>query len=203
MKQLLVAMSAEPGTAAAAAGHADLKRLLRRSGVSSPPPEARLRRLALAASSTHLDSARDCADPALALAAVALAVCPERARDEAVKGRELLLKAVSILTNFNDHNVVPKTLAQLKAPSELVSFAERLLRAGAKRKVSIVVVGKAAAAAAVGEKERRLVMEFARAMVAANEIDQAAEGLVLDAMALYALKGRLTTIKQIDYSFQD
>ena len=44
-------------------------------------------------------------------------------------------------------------------------------------------------AAAVGEKERRLVMEFARAMVAANEIDQAAEGQVLDAMALYALKG--------------
>ena len=40
----------------------------------------------------------------------------------------------------------------------------------------------------MGEKEKKLVMEFARAMVAANEIDQSAEGRVLDAMALYALK---------------
>ena len=40
----------------------------------------------------------------------------------------------------------------------------------------------------MGEKERKLVMEFARAMVAANEIDRSAEGRVLDAMALYALK---------------
>ena len=53
-----------------------------------------------------------------------------------MKGRELLLKAVSILTNFNDLTVVPKTLAQLKAPAELVAFAERLLRAGVRRKVS-------------------------------------------------------------------
>ena len=67
----------------------------------------------------------------------------ERARDEAVKGRELLLKAVSLLTNFNGMlNVVPMALAQLTEPSELVSFTERLLRAGAKRKVSIAVGGK-------------------------------------------------------------
>ena len=60
-----------------------------------------------------------------------------------MKGRELLLKAVSILTNFNSMlNVVPMALAQLHEPSELVSFTERLLRAGAKRKVSIVVGGK-------------------------------------------------------------
>ena len=67
----------------------------------------------------------------------------ERARDEGVKGRELLLKAVSILPNFNNMDkVVPMALVQLTEPSDLVSFTERLLRAGAKRKVSIVVGGK-------------------------------------------------------------
>ena len=60
-----------------------------------------------------------------------------------MKGKELLLKAVSILTNFNSMlNVVPITLTHLNEPSQLVSFTERLLRAGAKRKVSIVVGGK-------------------------------------------------------------
>ena len=60
-----------------------------------------------------------------------------------MKGRELLLKAVSLLTNFNGMlNVLPMALAQLTEPSELVSFTERLLRAGAKRKVSIAVGGK-------------------------------------------------------------
>ena len=149
VKQLLATMAPESATApnsaktAATTTTSDLKRFLRRSGVSVPPSEERLRSLALDACSTHLDSARDCSDPALALAAMALTVCPERARDEAVKGRELLLKAVSILTNFNSMlNVVPMALAQLTEPSELVSFTERLLRAGAKRKVSIVVGGK-------------------------------------------------------------
>ena len=60
-----------------------------------------------------------------------------------MKGKELLLKAVSILTNFNSMlNVVPMALTHLNEPSQLVSFTERLLRAGAKRKVSIVVGGK-------------------------------------------------------------
>ena len=48
----------------------------------------------------------------------------------------------------------------------------------------------------VGEKERKLVMEFARAMVAANEIDRSAEGRVLDAMALYALKNN-SDVKEV------
>ena len=74
---------------------------------------------------------------------IVFSLLSERARDEAVKGRELLLKAVSLLTNFNGMlNVVPMALAQLTEPSELVSFTERLLRAGAKRKVSIAVGGK-------------------------------------------------------------
>ena len=49
----------------------------------------------------------------------------------------------------------------------------------------------------VGEKERKLVMEFARAMVAANEIDRSAEGRVLDAMALYALKNNSDAAKEV------
>ena len=60
-----------------------------------------------------------------------------------MKGRELLLKAISLLTNFNGMlNVVPMALAKLTEPPELVSFTERLVRAGAKRKVSIAVGGK-------------------------------------------------------------
>ena len=52
-------------------------------------------------------------------------------------------------------------------------------------------------AGVVGEKERKLVMEFARAMVAANEIDRSAEGLVLDAIALYALKNNGSDAKKV------
>ena len=74
---------------------------------------------------------------------IVFSLLSERARDEAVKGRELLLKAVSLLNNFNGMlNVLPMAIAQLTEPSELVSFTERLLRAGAKRKVSIAVGGK-------------------------------------------------------------
>ena len=65
-----------PKNTKTAATASDLKRFLRRSGVSVPPSEERLRSLALDACSTHLDSARDCSDPALALAAMTLTVCP-------------------------------------------------------------------------------------------------------------------------------
>ena len=78
--QLLVAMAPEtaasPKPAKTATTTSDLRRFLRRSGVSVPTSEERLRSLALTACSTHLDSARDCSDPALALAAMALTVCP-------------------------------------------------------------------------------------------------------------------------------
>ena len=52
-------------------------------------------------------------------------------------------------------------------------------------------------AGVVGEKERKLVMEFARAMVAANEIDRSAEGCVLDAIALFALKNNGSDAKEV------
>ena len=79
--QLLMNVSPETSTApnsakTAATATSDLKRFLRRSGVSLPPSEERLRSLAFDACSSHLDSARDCSDPALALAAMALTVCP-------------------------------------------------------------------------------------------------------------------------------
>jgi hypothetical protein len=98
-----------------------------------PPCEDRVRTLSLDSSSTHLSAARDCTDPVLSLAALALSVCPERAQNEAVKGRLLLLKAVAVLTGFGKNlSVVPTTLAGLKEPEELVSFSERLFRCGKK-----------------------------------------------------------------------
>ncbi len=151
----------------------DIAKFLSRSAVRIPPSDDLVRALALDSSLSHLNAARDCADPCLGLAALCLSVCPDRARNGAVQGRELLLRAVAVLNNFSKQvKVIPKTLSTLREPQELVTFSERLFRD--KKKLS--------------DKDKQNVMEFVRDMVAANEIDQSAEGLAMNSLALQAMK---------------